>query len=80
MCVLSRQHAPDWAIAFNKGTVKHIFFVAETKGSLDSMELRGVEKAKIACARKLFNDISTINVRYGAVASYEDLLNKVQGV
>ena len=72
-------YAPDWAIAFNKGTVKHIFFVAETKGSLDSMELRGVEKAKIACARKLFNDISTINVRYGAVASYEDLLNKVQG-
>ena len=44
------------------------------------MELRGVEKAKIACARKLFNDISTINVRYGAVASYEDLLNKVQGI
>ncbi|MBQ2808692.1 MAG: DEAD/DEAH box helicase family protein [Bacteroidaceae bacterium] len=73
-------YAPDWAIAFNKGTVKHIFFVAETKGSLDSMELRGVEKAKIACARKLFNDISTINVRYGAVASYEDLLNKVQGI
>ncbi len=73
-------YAPDWAIAFNKGTVKHIFFVAETKGSLDSMELRGVEKAKIACARKLFNDISTINVRYGAVASYEDLLNNVQGV
>ncbi len=71
-------YAPDWAIAFNKGTVKHIFFVAETKGSLDSMELRGVEKAKIACACKLFNDISTINVRYGAVASYEDLLNNVQ--
>ena len=73
-------YAPDWAIAFNKGTVKHIFFVAETKGTMNSMELRGVEKAKIACARKLFNDISTINVRYGAVASYEDLLNKVQGV
>lgn len=72
-------YAPDWAIAFNKGTVKHIFFIAETKGSLESMELRGVEKAKIACARKLFNDVSTGNVRYDAVASYEDLLNKVQG-
>ncbi|MBR3919580.1 MAG: DEAD/DEAH box helicase family protein [Clostridia bacterium] len=71
-------YAPDWAIAFNKGTVKHIFFVAETKGSLDSMELRGVEKAKIACARKLFNDVSTSAVRYDAVASYDDLLNKVQ--
>jgi type III restriction enzyme len=73
-------YAPDWAIAFNKGTVKHIFFVAETKGSMDSMELRGVEKAKIACARKLFNDVSTSEVRYDAVASYEQLLNKVQGV
>lgn len=71
-------YAPDWAIAFNKETVKHIFFVAETKGSLDSMELRGVEKAKIACARKLFNDVSTSAVRYDAVASYDDLLNKVQ--
>lgn len=73
-------YAPDWAIAFNKGTVKHIFFIAETKGSLDSMELRGVEKAKIACARKLFNDVSTSNVRYNAVSSYEQLLDLVQGV
>ena len=72
-------YAPDWAIAFNKGTVKHIFFVAETKGSMDSMELRGVEKAKIACARKLFNDVSTSEVRYDAIASYEQLLNKVLG-
>ena len=72
-------YAPDWAIAFNKGTVKHIFFVAETKGSMDSMELRGVEKAKIACARKLFNDVSTSEVHYDAVASYEQLLNKVLG-
>ena len=73
-------YAPDWAIAFNKGTVKHIFFVAETKGSMESMELRGVEKAKIACARKLFNDVSTSEVRYDAVNSYEQLLNKVIGL
>ena len=73
-------YAPDWAIAFNKGTVKHIFFVAETKGSLDSMELRGIEKAKIACARKLFNNVSTSEIKYDTVASYDDLLNKIQGV
>ena len=73
-------YAPDWAIAFNKGSVKHIFFVAETKGSMESMELRGVEKAKIACAKKLFNEISTGDVRYAAVASYEDLIDKMQGV
>ena len=73
-------YAPDWAIAFNKGTVKHIFFIAETKGSLESMELRGVEKAKIACARKLFNDASTSSVRYGAISKYEELLDIIQGV
>ena len=44
-------YAPDWAIAFKKGAAKHIFFIAETKGSLESMELRGVEKAKIACGK-----------------------------
>ena len=40
--------APDWAIAFNEGAVKHIFFVAETKGSLQCLNLKGVEKAKIS--------------------------------
>jgi type III restriction enzyme len=74
-------YAPDWAIAFNKGTVKHIFFIAETKGSLDSMELdlRGVEKAKIACAKKLFNEVSSSNVRFGAISNYDELLNIIQG-
>ena len=73
-------YAPDWAIAFNKGTTKHIFFIAETKGSMESMELRGVEKAKIACARKLFNDVSTSNVKYGVISKYEQLLDIIQGV
>lgn len=68
-------YAPDWAIAFNAGAAKHIFFIAETKGSLDSMELRGVEKAKIACARKLFNDVSTSDIRFGAISNYDELLN-----
>lgn len=67
-------YAPDWAIAFNKGSVKHIFFVAETKGSMDSMELRGIEKAKIACAKKLFNEMSDSAVKYHEADSYEKLL------
>lgn len=50
-------YAPDWAIVFEEGTVRHVFFVAETKGSLDDMELRGVEKAKTKCAQRLFNSI-----------------------
>ena len=73
-------YAPDWAIAFNKGTVKHIFFIAETKGSMNSMELRGVEYAKIECAKKLFNSVSTSNVRYHEVTSYQELMNKMESL
>lgn len=68
-------YSPDWAIAFKQGTVKHIFFIAETKGSMSTMELRGVEKAKIECAEKLFNDVSTSHVRYHQVKSYQNLLD-----
>ena len=67
-------YAPDWAIAFKEGSVRHVFFVTETKGTMDTMELSGVENAKIACAKKLFNEMSTSDVRYHNVAMYEDLL------
>ena len=72
-------YAPDWAIAFKAGSVKHVFFVAETKGSMSSLQLRGVEKAKIECARKLFNEMSDGGVCYDAVDSYESLLSIVNG-
>ena len=69
-------YAPDWAIAFNDNAgVKHIFFIAETKGSMDSMQLKGIERAKIDCAKKLFNDISTSKVRYHEVNGYDALLD-----
>lgn len=68
-------YSPDWAIAFNEGTVKHIFFIAETKGSMDSMSLKPIEQAKISCAEKLFNNVSTSNVRYHKVDSYQTLLD-----
>ena len=68
-------YSPDWAIAFYEGTVKHIYFVAETKGTMDSLELRPIEQAKIKCAKKLFNELSTNNVRYHEVDSYQSLLN-----
>lgn len=71
-------YSPDWAIAFYEGKVKHIFFIAETKGSMDSLELREIEKAKISCAKKLFNEICTNNVRYDYVDSYEKLLEIVK--
>lgn len=68
---------PDWAIAFHEGQVKHIFFVAETKGTMNSLELRGAEAAKIACAREHFRAISTQAVQYDVVDTYENLLQKV---
>ncbi len=70
-------YAPDWAIAFKEGTVKHIYFVAETKGSMETMQLRKIENAKISCARKLFNEISTDDVIYKQVNSYQMLLNEI---
>ena len=71
-------YTPDWAIAFKEGAVKHVYFIAETKGSLDSMELRNIEKAKIDCAKSLFNNISTDNLRYDHVTDYQSLLNIVK--
>lgn len=67
-------YAPDWAIAFNKGSVKHVFFIAETKGSISQMDTSVVENAKIACAKKVFNELSTTDVRYHNVSSYDEAL------
>lgn len=68
-------YAPDWAITMKKNDVKHILFVAETKGSMSSMDLSAIERAKIDCAEKLFNSISTANVKYHKVATYQDLID-----
>lgn len=68
---------PDWAIAFYEGTVKHIYFVAETKGSMNSMQLRLIEESKIHCAREHFKTISNGEVVYDIVDSYKTLLEKV---
>lgn len=68
---------PDWAIAFYEGTVKHIYFIAETKGSMDSMQLRLIEESKIHCAREHFKAISNSEVVYDVVDSYKALLDIV---
>lgn len=68
---------PDWAIAFYEGTVKHIYFVAETKGSMNSMQLRMIEESKIHCAKEHFKAISNGNVVYDVVDNYKTLLDKV---
>ncbi len=71
---------PDWAIAFKQGTVKHVYFVAETKGSLSSLQLRGVEDAKIECARRFFAEVNSRHageVNYDVVTDYGELMQLV---
>ena len=73
-------YSPDWAISFKKGAVKHIFFIAETKGTMDSLQLRPIEQAKITCAKKLFNELSTSEVKYHDVDSYQSLLTVIDSI
>ena len=74
---------PDWAISFKEGAVKHVYFVAETKGSMSTMELREIEKSKISCARKFFDAINKKyapeNVKYDMVDSFGQLMQVVKG-
>ncbi len=71
-------YSPDWAIAFKQGDIKHVYFVAETKGSLSSMDLRKIEESKIECARRFFAKITSGQVKYGVVDSYERLMEVVR--
>ena len=73
-------YSPYWAIAFKEGSVKHIYFVAETKVSLESMELRGIEGAKIECAKKLYKKMYASKGSYENVTNYSDQLNKMNGL
>lgn len=68
---------PDWAIAFEAGKVRHVFFIAETKGSMSTMELRKIEESKIECARRYFANIATDRVKYEVVDSYRKLMEVV---
>lgn len=72
---------PDWAIAFQEGAVKHVYFVAETKGSMSSLELREIEKTKIECAKRFFDSLNLVNqgenIKYDMIDSYEKLMDLV---
>lgn len=72
------KYNPDWAVAFREGSVKHVYFVAETKGNdIEASQLRKAEDAKIECARRHFAAISTGEVVYSVVKTYQDLYNAV---
>lgn len=75
-------YAPDWAVAFRDDSgLKHLFFVAETKGTMDSFELRGIEDSKIACAKRLFNELDLADgARYEQATTYQTLLDEVKAL
>lgn len=69
---------PDWAIAFQEGKVKHVYFIAETQGSMSTMDLRSIELSKIKCARKFFAKITSDQVKYDVVDGYAKLMELVK--
>ena len=71
------KYNPDWAVVFRDGEVKHIYFVAETKGAEEIIQLRAIVRAKIECARCHFASISDHALKFDVVSSYETLYNKV---
>ena len=73
-------YSPDWAIVFDKEKVRHIYFVAETKGSELAIDLRGIELLKIHCAEKHFKEISNDEVQFKTISSYEGLSKLLQRV
>ena len=71
-------YSPDWAVVFHTGQVKHLYFVAETKGTMEKMQLRAIESAKIECAQKLYN-VPSSKVKYAHAVTYKDLLDAAKG-
>lgn len=69
---------PDWAIAFEKDSLKHIYFIAETKGSISSIELKRIEQMKIECAKRFFEKITSNQVKYGVVSNFNNLIKIVR--
>ncbi|WP_400225334.1 restriction endonuclease [Methanomethylophilus alvi] len=79
ICTPVGNYTPDWVIAFKKDSVNHVYFVAETKGDLSSLQLKGMEKIKIDCARKHFEAICNGEYVYDVVHTFEDLIKLVKG-
>jgi len=68
---------PDWAIVFDKEDVKYVYFIAETKGSMESFQRRGIENKKIDYAKKHFEALGHSDIKYDVITTYQDLKDKV---
>jgi type III restriction enzyme, res subunit len=75
---------PDWAIAFDTTLVKEIYFVAETKGSILSEDLKLKERSKIESAKRFFETLNAQSlgndkVQYKVVSNIDELMRIVLG-
>jgi len=68
---------PDWAIVFDTDKFKYVYFIAETKGSMESIQLKEIEKRKINYAEKHFNSLGHADIKYAIIHTYQDLRDKV---
>lgn len=62
---------PDWAVIFHND--KRIYFVVETKGTLNKQHLREVERLKIECGEKHFAVLNVPDLAYRLATSTKDL-------
>jgi len=70
---------PDWAIVFDTDKFKYVYFIAETKGSMESLQLKEIEKRKINYAKKHFEALGHKDIKYDVITTYQDLKDKIMG-
>lgn len=58
--------------------MKHVYFIAETSGSMREADLRETDKSKFACAHRHFALLSDSTVKYDVITSYDDLYNIIR--
>lgn len=68
---------PDWAIVFDTDKFKYVYFIAETKGSMDTLQLKKIEERKIDYAKKHFEALGHSDIKYDMISSYQALMEMV---
>jgi len=68
---------PDWAIVFDTDKFKYVYFIAETKGDMETLQLRGIEEKRKEYAIKHFEALGHADIKYDVISTYDDLRNKV---
>lgn len=70
-------YSPDWAIVFNTDKFKYVYFIAETKGSMETLQLKEIEQKKISYAKKHFEALGHADIKYDVIDSYQSLRDKI---